>query len=189
METNDRLNQPFEELIEKASRMDEEAFTRVYQEYTAPIFHFFFLRLRDRTLAEDLAQIVFLKAWENIRQLQEVEKILAWLFKIARNTLIDYWRKKKEINVPDFSALESGADSTEPLRPEDLDLKMLIEEIWEVLEGINEEQREVIVLRFFEGMSPKEIEEIMGKSSTAVRSLQYRALTKLKKVLLRKINK
>ena len=117
METNDRLNQPFEELIEKASRMDEEAFTRVYQEYTAPIFHFFFLRLRDRTLAEDLAQIVFLKAWENIRQLQEVEKILAWLFKIARNTLIDYWRKKKEINVPDFSALESGADSTEPPPP------------------------------------------------------------------------
>jgi len=181
MEEKDNLSKTFEKLVESASSFDKEAFERVYQEYVALIFRFFFLRLRNQALAEDLCQAVFLKAWEKIHLLREREKILAWLFKIAHHLLVDYFRQKKEVSVADFSYLEKeGSLSLE----DDLDLRNLLKDVWEVLDSLSEEQRQVIILRFFEGLTLPEIEEIMGKSNTAIRSLQYRALINLKKALV-----
>lgn len=139
------------------------------------------MRLRNQALAEDLCQAVFLKAWEKIHLLREREKILAWLFKIAHHLLVDYFRQKKEVSVADFSYLEKESSSS---LEDDLDLRNLLKDVWEVLDSLSEEQRQVIILRFFEGLTLPEIEEIMGKSNTAIRSLQYRALINLKKALV-----
>ena len=180
-------NQLFGEMVHKAQGMDESSFATIYSQFVAPVFRFFYIRVKNKGLAEDLTQIVFLKAWKNIKSVSEIDNVLAWLYKVSRNVLIDYWRKKKDISVDNLSFLEEKGEKSD--LTEEIDQNENLREIISVLDGLSDDQREIITLRFFEGVSSQEIQKIMKKSSTAVRSLQYRALENLRKILIRKDEK
>ena len=167
--------------IIKAGQLDREAFEMLYAKYLTPIYRYFVIRTLDKALSEDLAHSVFLKAWDNSDKLNDADKALSWLFVIARNTLIDYWRKKKEILVDDIELLENAGE-TEDIS-EEHENKQRIEKINSVLSKLSEDQKEIILMKFFEGLTNEEICAITKKSSIAIRALQYRALTSLKKIL------
>ncbi|MFA6136285.1 MAG: RNA polymerase sigma factor [Candidatus Paceibacterota bacterium] len=171
----------FEQTVAKAGRLDEDSFALIYQQCVSPLYRFFYIRVKNKAISEDLTQLVFLKAWGNIKDLDNIENITAWLFTVARNTLIDHWRKKKDISVGDLSFLEEKGGSSDSSG--EIDIIKSMGEIELVLDKLNDEQREVVTLKFFDGRSNKEIEKIMRKSSTSIRSLQYRAMLNLRDIL------
>jgi RNA polymerase sigma-70 factor (ECF subfamily) len=164
--------------IAKAKQLDREAFEELYVRHLTPIYRYFIVRTADKTLSEDLAHSVFLKAWSNADKLSDLDTSLPWLFAIARNTLIDYWRKKKEVLVDNVEIFEASGATGDVL--EEHEYKQQIEKIRSVLGSLSEDQREMVLMKFFEGLTNKEISTITRRSPTAVRALQYRALMALK---------
>ncbi len=179
----------FKDYLNQARNFDGESFEIIYSKYLSPVYRYFIVRTADENLSRDLSQLVFMKAWENIvdknddRNDIDRQKILPWLFTIAKNTLIDYWRKKKEIFVDDLEVLEASGDKK--YIEEDYDYSQRLKDVRSALIKLSEEQREMITLKFFDGLANDEICQILGKSSSAVRALQFRAIKALKEILLK----
>ncbi|MCK4778092.1 MAG: sigma-70 family RNA polymerase sigma factor [Actinomycetia bacterium] len=172
------------ELIEKAKK-SPKAFGEIYDIYVKSIYNYFYYRLQNVEKAEDLTQEVFIKALEAIER-YKIRKIplSAWLFRIARNLLIDFFRKKEIVK----ERLEGKAISSERAKKEVEQIETA-SFINKGLSRIKQEHREVIVLKFIIGYSNKEVAEIMGKSENAVKLIQYRALRKMNKSLKGEVEK
>ena len=83
-------------LVDLAKSGDGEAFGRLYEAYFDRVYRFIYFRVTDDQVAEDLSSQVFLKAWENLRRYHPRGPFLAWLYAIARNTVIDSYRTRKQ---------------------------------------------------------------------------------------------
>jgi RNA polymerase sigma-70 factor (ECF subfamily) len=171
----------FKNYLEQAKQLDRDSFELVYSKYLTPIYRYFVIRTSDKNLSQDLAHSVFIKAWKNSQKIEDLEKILPWLFTIARNTLIDHWRKKKEVLVDDVSSMEAAGDMQNI--EEEHDYSEQLKKAKKALLKLSDDQRELVTLKFFEELTNEEICVITGKSSVAVRALQHRALKSLKKIL------
>lgn len=171
-------------LMQLAKEGDTEAFGRIYEIYFLPVFRYIYFRVQDRVEAEDLTQNVFLKIFNSIENFRVQDKSpLAYFFTVARNTVIDYWRKKKNIAESDNTKrIVNMPDSQK-------DPKKLLEErekeetVLEAIKHLTEDQQEVIVLKFIQGFSNKEISKILGKTEDAIRQIQCRALRVLREHL------
>ena len=159
---------------------NEARLAGLYEEYYGKIAHYAYVRIRDRTEAEDIASEVFLKALESLRTYQERGvPMQAWLFKIAHNLLVDRLRK-------------AAKHKTVPIDPEvgdDADLQATaetnveLERVAKAMSELTRDQREVVRLRFFGGLTSREVGSLLGKSDGAVREMQRAALEKLRQLL------
>lgn len=165
------------ELIARAKDGDRDAFGELYAEYFTPIWRYIFYRVRSREETEDIVQNVFIKAFQSVSRFEQ-QKVdpLAYFYTIARNTLIDYWRKKKDVPIERAALIrDNDADPHELVAQ--MENRTLAQKAIAKLEG---DQREVIVLRFINDMSVRETAHIMGKSEAAVRQMQLRAIKTLR---------
>lgn len=171
------------QLLIAAQDGDAEAFGQLYELYAPVIFRFLYAHLSERLDAEDLTEEVFLRVWRSLAQYQDQGLPFgAYLFRVARNALIDHYRRvrRTEPNLP----LEEDILSDGHADPADAALAgMESKEIRKMLEELREDYRTVLVLRFISDLSPDETAEAMGKSSGAVRVLQHRALAALRKLM------
>jgi len=170
-----------EEILEKARKLDENALAWLVKEFYPVMFRYFFYRTKTREDAEDLTSEVFVRVVGSIRNQQG--NFIAWLFRIAKNLLIDHYRKSgrtKEISLEEVGdpASSPAKDKRETPHPE---------EIKKILDSLTDEQREVITLKFIEGYTNEEVANVLGKSVGAVKLLQFRALSKLKDTLSEEI--
>lgn len=172
-----------EKLIKEAINGESEAFGGLYDKYQAQIYRFVYLKVGIREEAEDLTHQVFLKSWENISEYTfQGFPFSSWLYRIARNQIIDYYRtKKSNLNLEDFN--ENPCLRTENPAPQKIDIDLDVERIKSALTRLSPEQQDVIILRFAEDFPLKETALIMDKSETAVKLLQHRAIKNLKKIL------
>lgn len=165
--------------IQEAKLGDKEAFGRLYQYYVDKIYRFCYFRVgQSRALAEDITADVFVKAWEKLDTFKK-GSFQAWVYMIARNTIIDYYRSEKEkvgltedIQEEAISVYESVAKSLE------------IERVMKGLQFLTKEQQEIILLKFVEDLDNSEIAKIMNKSEVAIRALQSRAIKKLREKIV-----
>ncbi len=166
-------------LLRQAQRGDAEAFAHLYRAHVQAVYRYIIYRVNyDTQLADDLTADVFARALQGLRAYQDQGKpFLAWLYRIARARVIDYYRKTgrrpAEVNIDD-----------EPLTVEpDLDMPMLRQQAARALRAaiaeLTEDQRQVILLRFIEGYRIEAIAAIMGKQPNAIKALQHRALRTL----------
>lgn len=151
-------------------------FEQAYLEYSDKIFRFIYWQSKDAYLAEDLTSEVFIKAWKSRLQFTG-GSLQAWLFRIARTTLIDYWRRSKPLSLEELE-IEPGY---EPDFAEVLDANRRVQELHEALESVQEPGRSVIILRFFEGLPAAAVAQILGLSEANVRVVQFRAIKILKR--------
>ncbi|MEX0630784.1 MAG: sigma-70 family RNA polymerase sigma factor [Chloroflexota bacterium] len=169
------------QLVERAKRGDAFALGALYDRYAERIFRFTRFRLGDPHDAEDVAQRVFLKMIEALpRYHSRGTPFGAWLFRIARNAVIDHQRGRR---LPEPLEMATDQPSAAP-GPEELAISATeVVALEAALNELTEEQRDVIAYRFFAGLSPREIGALMGRREGSVRALQFRALGSLRRHL------
>lgn len=168
-------------LIIKAKGGESEAFGSLYDHYLPKIYRFVLFKVSRREEAEDITHQTFLKAWERIDQFTfQGYPFSSWLYTIARNTVIDHYRKNDpQVDIEDVSHYLVSEDDT-------LDVKLEVKMEWETLlvsiRKLNEIEQEVLIMRFVDDLPHKEIGEIIGKSEGAVKVISHRALKSLKEI-------
>ncbi len=169
--------------LQKAQSGDQDAFGRIYDHFADKIYRFIYFRVGHKEVAEDVLSDTFVKSWEKINQINSPGALSGWLYQIAKNSIIDYYRLKKELialsEVEEFLVDEaSSVDS--------VNLSFQQNKILNVLNQLPQDQQQIIKYRFFEDLSNEEISYIMGKTEGSVRVLQHRAIAKLKELLKNK---
>lgn len=164
--------------------MHDKDFEELYLEFSDKIYKYIYWQTQDPYIAEDFTGEVFTRVWKNWKKFKP-DFSQAFLYKIAKNILIDFWRKnknKKELSLE--TTVETGA---EPSYDEDMIGEIQknsdVKGLHKALSKLPENLKEVLILRFLEDMSAKEAGEILKISEVNVRVLQYRALKKLKEII------
>jgi len=156
-----------------------EKFGLLYDEYFKKIYNYFFYRLHNKQVTEDLVSTTFLKAIKHFDSFNHKKgDFSVWLYRIARNTLFDYYRTAKNT--------EKLVENKIIISPEDFQKevfnKELAGQVENFLNHLTEKQREVILMRIWDGLSYSEISEVIGKSEAGSKMIFYRAIEKLKSV-------
>lgn len=166
-------------LASRARAGDSTAFRALYERFAPQVYRFALFRVRNAADAEDLTQRVFVSVIEALpRYEQRGLPFAAWLFRIARNAVIDFVRVERPrdpLELLEFQAAEGPGPAE--LAEADLERQVLVDGI----AGLTPEQQEVIGFRFFGGLAPGEIAAIMGKREGGIRALQFRALESLRR--------
>ncbi len=174
-------DEALERLVEAARSGDPEAFGALFDRYHAPVYRYVVARVGRPSDAEDLAQLVFVKALEALPRYEaRGVPFGGWLFRLARNVVIDHIRTRREHTTLDLiverSTTDDGPDELAVLRQE-------MDSVAAALRRLTPEQREAIELRFFAGLSAKEAAVAMGRQEGTVRGLQFRAIAALRRDL------
>jgi RNA polymerase sigma-70 factor (ECF subfamily) len=168
------------ELIRLAKECDPSAFARIYDYFYEDVYNYICHRVAVESVAEDLTAEVFLKALESIDSYTfRGTPLVAWLFRIARNIVIDYWRGPGPTEVP----LEEEILHTEEGAEDAFERQFTQQQLVQALSHLTEDQQDVIVLRIVDGFSVMDVAQILDKSETAIKALQRRALGSLNRAL------
>ncbi len=159
----------------------EKKFNDAYEAYSDAIFRFCFFKISDRDKAFDLAQETFVRLWNYVRDGEkEVDNERAFLYKVARNLIIDEYRKKDTFSL---DALQEGGFDVRFDGHNDIELGVHAREAIEAMHELDDLYREVALLRFVEGFPPKEIAEVLSVSENVVSVRLNRAIKKLRIIL------
>lgn len=169
--------------IEGARTGDEQALAAVYDWYLPRVYRYVLSRVGNVAEAEDLTEDVFLRMLGAIADYKRTSvPFSAWLFRIARNHLISYYRKnglRKDQSTLD----ETVADTRQG--PESIvEAQFMLGEVAEAVQKLPDAQRDVIALRFAVGLSIAETAQVLGKRQGNVKALQHKAVSRLQKILL-----
>ena len=169
-------------LILLAVQGDEDAFGRLYSLYLKAIYRYVFFRVGDEKEAEDLTEEVFVRAWEALPGYRPREfPFSSWLYRIAHNLTVDYHRKWPPVSSSDPDLLADLA--TSPSTEEAVEERQTFSALAAAVQRLDVEAQDVIILRFVHGLSHQEVAAIIGKSVSATRVIQHRALARLSKIL------
>ena len=167
-------------LLNRAREYDQAAIAEIYDRYSLRIYNYIYHRLGNAHLAEDLTANVFLRMLEAIRSSRAWQTSFSgWLYRIAHNLVVDYFRAGQQDEVP----LEEWPIPSRE-HPADIAERSLTQQRLRSAVGqLTGEQNLVITLKFLEGMSNAEVARVLGKSEGAVKSLQFRALASLRRMI------
>lgn len=168
-------------LIKKAQDGDKESFGKLYKEYYKKIYRYCSFNCYDSLAAQDICQETFVKAWKSLKSFktdQENWSLQAFLFKIARNLIIDRSREKKDVSIEDHEEIEEMIDLYA-----DFDRQSNVSRVRQAISKLEEVERQIVVLRFFEEMDSKEVAKILNINDGALRVRQSRIMQKLKDIM------
>lgn len=163
------------ELLERFRDGDESAVKAVYEQFSGPVFAISMNILRDHALAADATQQTFVKAWRASGSYDADRDIAPWIFAIARRTAIDIYRKQSR------SLVSEDVDSA--TRPPSLDTIWEVYEVRSALDRLPDEEREILRLSHFVGLTHAEISDQLGIPIGTVKSRSHRAHKRLIELL------
>ncbi len=161
---------------------DSDAFAFFYDKYVTRIYRFVYIRTSNQQTAEDLTQDIFLKVWQHLVDKRDIRSFQAFIFRIARNSIIDHYRLSNKQELPlDYVGDMVGSADDEEIKKLDklIDADTLIREI----NKLKAQYQEVLALRYIEDLTIDEIAEVIQKDKRNVRVLIHRALNKLKEIV------
>jgi RNA polymerase sigma-70 factor, ECF subfamily len=167
-------------ILAKAKLGEQAAFGEIYNLYFKKIYQFIYYRVGHKEVAEDLAEEVFLKAFTKIASISENSAFVGWLYQIARNQVIDYYRQKKlTVNLDEIeNTLEYESNVIDVVNLENQQ-KILLK----LIKELAPEQQIVLKLKFFEDLDNPEIAEMLNKSEGSIRVIQHRGISKLQELI------
>lgn len=161
-------------------KKDPNAFGEIYDHYVRQIYRFIFFKVSRVEVAEDLTSDTFLKAWQYLKEKREVSSLQALLYSVARSVVIDHYRstavERMTISINDDDSTLQVSDEKSAQLIRDVEAGVDIHHIIETLRKLKDEYREVIVMKYLDGLSTSEIGQSLGKSAGSVRVLIHRAL-------------
>jgi RNA polymerase sigma-70 factor (ECF subfamily) len=176
---------PIPDVIERARAGDRHAFGDLYDAHADAVYRYVLYRVREPSDAEDLTSEVFTRAFANIHRYRwQGKSFLAWLYTIARNAVTDRRRRQRPtVDLDDaYGVAEEGPTAHDrAVRGEQVDA------LRGAVKHLTSEQQEVLVLRFVENMSSRQVAKVLGKNEGAIRALQFRALGRLRKLLMAEV--
>jgi len=175
-------------LFTKLKEKDKDAFVKAYDLYLDSIYRFVFFKVNKAEEAEDITSQVFLKSWDYIQNnsIKDYDTLKSLLYKIARNLVIDYYRKSKNKSEVSYNLEEGGSIDIEDERQnvvKQVSIQMDCDLIEEKLFELKDEYREVITMRYINELSITEISQILDKPKGNVRVLVFRAIKSLKEII------
>ncbi|MCD6442248.1 RNA polymerase sigma factor [bacterium] len=168
-------------LIRQIKKGDEQAFAHFYNTYKAKIYGFIYFKVSDEEKACDLTDEAFTRAFRYLKddEAHEIENFQALLYKTARNLVIDFYRARKQnVSLDAISEIASKEDVSKKI-----DDKLDIEKVAKAVKQLPEDYREIIILRFIDGLSFNKISHSTGKSLGSCRMLAHRGIKKVKEII------
>ncbi len=172
------------ELITRAIGGDTDAFGELYDLHLDAIYTFIYYQVSDVQEAEDLAETVFLKAFEKLPDFRSEKSMInfqAWIYRIARNLVIDHYRTRKSVVTLN---LELPLASKEPALEHQVQVREEVAKVLQALTGLEGLFREVLTLRLINGLTYGETANTLGITQNYVRVIQFRALKQLREILV-----
>jgi RNA polymerase sigma-70 factor (ECF subfamily) len=162
--------------IQQQVNPNTHQFLTIYQENLARVYHFVYIKVKNREVAEDLTSQIFLKAVRHLDYERSSQSIRSWLLQVASTTVVDYWRAFYRTPTSSLDVLlEAGWEGP----TEDVFLganDSAAEQLQHILQQLPERDREVLTCRFLLHFSIRETALIMGLTETNVKTIQFRAL-------------
>lgn len=177
---NDTTPIPESELVARASKGDSQAFGLLYEKYVEKIYNYLYYKTSSQSKAEDFTAQVFLRALDHIEDYEDRgHPFSAWLYRIAHNMVVNWYRDKdkvEEISLEVEGPLPSAQD------PVENNLQKVEEkhDLQRVLQRLPEDRQQVLILKFVEGLTNREIGVIMDRTEGAIKALYHRTLVSLR---------
>ena len=179
-----------EELMARVVKGDTQSLGVLFERYQQPLFGFLYRLLNDRTVAEDLLQDTFFRIYDRRRTYQLGMKFSTWMFTIAKNLTTDYFKHSARREMPVSQMVTNDGNEKEVEHfietsdvVEDWQKAELVHAVRQAVNSLPEDQRTIIVLREYQGLSHREIATVVGCSEEAVRVRAHRARQVLKRLL------
>jgi len=183
------LERSDEKLVSQYLKGDEKSLEILIKRYLKPIYSFVYRYIGNAQDAEDITQDTFIKAWRHLKRFKPQKKFKTWIFTIAKNTAIDFLKKKKDIPFSQFEneegeniITETLAD-TSPLPSEPLEHQDVSRILSEAMGKLSPKYRTVLFLRYNDHFTFREIAEVLSEPLHTVKSRHRRTLIQLKKLL------
>jgi len=158
----------------------KNSFLETFDAYSDAIFRFCLVKTSNKELAEDLTQETFMRYWQSLVGGKEMTNERSFLYTIANNLVIDWYRKKKATSL---DALEDGGFELEDTHVLGSQQQAEFTEVLKTIDDLEEKDKEVLLLRFVEGLNPRDIAQIHNETVNAVSVRITRALEKVQKKL------
>lgn len=158
----------------------ETQLLKAFDDYADALFRHCFFRVSDREAAKDLVQEAFTRAWDHVRNEKEVRDYRAFLYRVADNLIVDFYRKKKAVSLEEIGDKEKNTlfyDERRTREVED-DARRVLAEI----QKLPEEYQKVVTMRYIDELMPKEIAAILGETENTVSVRIHRGAEKLRKI-------
>jgi len=158
-------------------------FAKIYDKYVNKIYRFIYLKVDSQETAEDLTSQVFTKGWRRFKQNQDIKNPSAYLYQVARAEIADYYGKRPNFQIVSTETnpiVNSQLTDSQPSAEENLGLQSDIETMKGALAKLDEDEQNIIIWRYLDGYSNKEIARLMEKPEGTVRVMLHRALKELK---------
>jgi len=179
-----------QQLVAAYLKGDEESLEVLIQRYLKPIYSFVYRHVGNAQEAEDITQQVFIKVWRNLKKFDQQKNFKPWIFAIAKNTSIDFLKKKKEIpfskfeNVAGINMLTESLADPAVLPDKLFEQKDIAQMLYSAMENLSVQYRMVLFLRYNDHFTFREISESLEEPLHTVKSRHRRALIQLKKLLI-----
>jgi RNA polymerase sigma-70 factor (ECF subfamily) len=170
-----------EELMLDVSQGNLDAMAHIFERYNKRLYNFYFQMIRDKAVCEDMTQTVFYKVMR-YRTSYKGGQFVSWIFRIARNVFSDQYQKSKKTSNTENLELVANKNTDSKIEINDN-----IAHLYNALDKLNNEEKELIVLNRFQGIKYEKIAEIVGSSEGAVKVKMHRIIKKLKTVYLETI--
>ena len=178
------------QLIELYMEGNFKALDGIIYRYSQPIFRFVFHTINNTEETNDIVQETFIKVWKNIRKFDQKKSFRTWLFTIAQRTMIDFLRKRRNVNFSESNRDNSEIPFEETIPDEELIASEILEKTEDIelvktaLSQISIENRSIILLHNGEEMTFKEISEIFNKPINTIKSQYRRSLISVKNYII-----
>lgn len=171
------------EIIRAVQQGDTAQFATIYDTYAKDIYRFVYIKISHKEIAEDLLSDIFIKVIDQIHRFNpNTASFRTWLYRIARNTVIDYYRTHKttvDIDGEDTQPVP-GSDNLE----EATHARLLLADVQKQMKLLTQDQQDVLLLRVWYGMSYEEIAQVLKKNATACRMMYSRGVSVLKEHII-----
>lgn len=173
-------------LIRRAQQGDAEAYSALYGRHYDAVYRYCYYRVGDVALAQDLASEVFVRMVEKLDTFRvRGRPLLAWLYTIARNLVTDAQRRNSKVTHLSLDKAESMSHDGQEELDRLVDRRLQADCLAAAMGHLTEDQRQVVLLKFMEGLSNAQVARLLAKTEGSIKSLQHRALGSLRRSLER----
>lgn len=158
----------------------KEQFIQAYNDYADALFRYCYFRVFDREQAKELVQEIYIRAWGYVVKGSDIPHMKALLYKIANNIVIDYVKKKKSLSL---EALEESGYTPSIDQEQDLKNEITVQGILKVMDQLPKKYKDVIVFKYVDGFSVKEIAKMVAQKENVVSIWLHRGLKQLRQLL------